>query len=51
VADVIGKRRSGQAMFGGEANSSDAVENDTAPISNSSAPAKAGAQSRKRHSK
>jgi membrane protein required for colicin V production len=51
VADVIGKRRSGQAMFGGDANASDAVENDTGPISNSSAPAKAGALGRKQHSK
>ncbi len=30
VADVIGKRRSGQAMFGGTSNASDPVENDTA---------------------
>ena len=32
VADVIGKRRSGQAMFGSEGNASDAVENDTAAV-------------------
>ncbi|MBS0477870.1 MAG: CvpA family protein [Proteobacteria bacterium] len=51
VADVIGKRRSGQAVFGGEGNASDAVENDTAPMSNSNAPAKPGAQGHKQHRK
>lgn len=31
VADVIGKRRSGQSVFGSDGNASDALENDTAP--------------------
>lgn len=48
VADMIGKRRSGQAMFGNNGNKSDAVENDVAPVKNTSAPAKPGAQDHKR---
>ncbi|HEX4693897.1 CvpA family protein [Sphingomonas sp.] len=58
VADVIGKRRAGRPMFGGdEGNVSDAVDNgsdDAAPApkpSVTSSPAKAGIQGHKRHPK
>lgn len=37
VADIIGKRRAGQAVFGGDGNASDAAQNDTAPAPTPSA--------------
>lgn len=49
IADVIGKRRAGRAMFGGDANASEAAENDAADIHDAHAPVKSGPQGRKRH--
>lgn len=49
IADVIGKRRSGRAMFGGDDNAGNAIDDNPGDTPNMSAPVKAGGQGHKRH--